>query len=49
MIVFYVVLFEVGILFVEELEIYGSDDSCLLMFGMVSYMFGMEMFGGLFG
>lgn len=48
-IVYYVVLLEVGIILEVELEIYGFDDSCLLMFGMVIYILGMEMFGGLLG
>lgn len=48
-IVFYVVLIEVGIILEVEFEMYGFDESWFLMLGMVLYMLGMEMLGGLFG
>jgi transketolase len=45
----YAALAEVGIIPVEELETYGSDDSRLPMSGMASYTPGMEISGGSLG
>lgn len=48
-IAFYAALAEVGILDVEELATYGSDDSRLPMSGMSTYTPGMEISGGSLG
>ncbi|KUI31071.1 transketolase [Mycobacterium sp. IS-1496] len=45
----YAALAEAGIVEVEELESYGSDDSRLPMSGMASYTPGMEISGGSLG
>lgn len=45
----YAALAEAGIISVEELETYGSDDSRLPMSGMASYTPGMEISGGSLG
>ncbi|ANW66537.1 transketolase [Mycobacterium sp. djl-10] len=45
----YAALAEAGIIDVEELETYGSDDSRLPMSGMASYTPGMEISGGSLG
>jgi transketolase len=45
----YAGLAEAGILDVEELETYGSDDSRLPMSGMATYTPGMEISGGSLG
>jgi transketolase len=45
----YAGLAEAGIIPVEELETYGSDDSRLPMSGMASYTPGMEISGGSLG
>jgi transketolase len=45
----YAALAEAGILSVEELETYGSDDSRLPMSGMSTYTPGMEISGGSLG
>ncbi len=45
----YAALAEAGIIPVEELESYGSDDSRLPMSGMSSYTPGMEISGGSLG
>lgn len=45
----YSALAEAGIVSVEELESYGSDDSRLPMSGMASYTPGMEISGGSLG
>ena len=45
----YAALAEAGILTVEELETYGSDDSRLPMSGMSTYTPGMEISGGSLG
>jgi transketolase len=45
----YAALAEAGIVPVEELETYGSDDSRLPMSGMASYTPGMEISGGSLG
>src|SRR5215218_9078796 len=45
----YAALAEAGIIPVEELETYGSDDSQLPMSGMASYTPGMEISGGSLG
>src|SRR4030095_10367820 len=45
----YAALAEAGIIPVEELETYGSDDSRLPMSGMPSYTPGMEISGGSLG
>ncbi|MBD1542639.1 transketolase [Arthrobacter sp. IA7] len=45
----YAALAEAGILPVEELETYGSDDSRLPMSGMSTYTPGMEISGGSLG
>jgi len=45
----YAALAEAGIIPVEELETYGSDDSRLPMSGMASYTSGMEISGGSLG
>jgi transketolase len=45
----YAALAEAGIIGVEELETYGSDDSRLPMSGMASYTPGMEISGGSLG
>jgi transketolase len=45
----YAALGEAGIIPVEELETYGSDDSRLPMSGMASYTPGMEISGGSLG
>src|SRR5918998_3955998 len=42
----YAALAEAGIIPVEELETYGSDESRLPMSGMASYTPGMEISGG---
>ena len=42
----YAALAEAGIISVEELETYGSDESRLPMSGMASYTPGMEISGG---
>src|SRR3546814_10148686 len=42
-------LIEAGVIDVEELDSYGSDDSRLPMSGMASYTPGMEMSGGSLG
>ncbi|NYT84284.1 transketolase [Pollutimonas harenae] len=45
----YAALIEAGVIAVEELESYGSDDSRLPMSGMASYTPGMEISGGSLG
>src|SRR5918996_1338104 len=45
----YAALAEAGIVPVEELETYGSDDSRLPMSGMATYTPGMEISGGSLG
>jgi transketolase len=45
----YAALIEAGVLEVEELETYGSDDSRLPMSGMATYTPGMEISGGSLG
>lgn len=45
----YAALAEAGIIDVDELETYGSDDSRLPMSGMASYTPGMEISGGSLG
>ena len=45
----YAALAEAGIVPVEELETYGSDDSRLPMSGMTTYTPGMEISGGSLG
>ncbi|SCF29030.1 transketolase [Micromonospora viridifaciens] len=45
----YAALAEAGVVPVEELETYGSDDSRLPMSGMASYTPGMEISGGSLG
>ena len=45
----YAALAEAGIIPVEELETYGSDDSRLPMSGMATYTPGMEISGGSLG
>jgi transketolase len=45
----YAALAEAGIIPVEELQTYGSDDSRLPMSGMASYTPGMEISGGSLG
>jgi transketolase len=45
----YAALAEAGIISVDELETYGSDDSRLPMSGMASYTPGMEISGGSLG
>ena len=45
----YAALAEAGIVPVEELETYGSDDSRLPMSGMSTYTPGMEISGGSLG
>lgn len=45
----YAALAEAGIISVEELETYGSDESRLPMSGMASYTPGMEISGGSLG
>ena len=45
----YAALAEAGIVGVEELDTYGSDDSRLPMFAMASYTPGMEISGGSLG
>jgi transketolase len=45
----YAALVEAGIIPVEELETYGSDESRLPMSGMASYTPGMEISGGSLG
>lgn len=45
----YAALAEAGIITVEELETYGSDESRLPMSGMASYTPGMEISGGSLG
>ncbi|MEK8027057.1 MAG: hypothetical protein RLY78_3691 [Pseudomonadota bacterium] len=45
----YAAMLEAGILPVEELETYGSDDSRLPMSGMATYTPGMEISGGSLG
>ncbi|BCI52273.1 transketolase [Mycolicibacterium litorale] len=45
----YAALAEAGIIEVDELESYGSDDSRLPMSGMASYTPGMEISGGSLG
>src|SRR4029077_5321450 len=45
----YAALAEAGIIPVEELETYGSDESRLPMSGMASYTPGMELSGGALG
>src|SRR6476660_3104267 len=45
----YAALAEAGIIPVEELETYGSDDSRLPMSGMSTYTPGMEISGGSLG
>ena len=46
---FYAALAEAGIIPVDELETYGSDDSRLPMSGMSTYTPGMEISGGSLG
>ncbi|MGW5106033.1 transketolase [Nocardia sp. NPDC004123] len=46
---FYAALAEAGIVPIEELETYGSDDSRLPMSGMSTYTPGMEISGGSLG
>lgn len=46
---FYAALAEAGIIPVEEMETYGSDDSRLPMSGMSTYTPGMEISGGSLG
>ncbi|WP_159983264.1 MULTISPECIES: transketolase [unclassified Novosphingobium] len=45
----YAALIEAGVIPLEELETYGSDDSRLPMSGMASYTPGMEISGGSLG
>jgi transketolase len=45
----YAALIEAGVVPLEELETYGSDDSRLPMSGMASYTPGMEISGGSLG
>ena len=45
----YAALAEAGIVPIEELQTYGSDDSRLPMSGMASYTPGMEISGGSLG
>ena len=45
----YAALVEAGVIPMDELETYGSDDSRLPMSGMASYTPGMEMSGGTLG
>ena len=45
----YAALIEAGVISIEELETYGSDDSRLPMSGMATYTPGMEMSGGSLG
>jgi transketolase len=45
----YAALIEAGVIPVEELETYGTDDSRLPMSGMAAYTPGMEMSGGSLG
>ena len=45
----YAALAEAGIIPVEELDTYGSDDSRLPMSGMATYTPGMEISGGSLG
>lgn len=45
----YAALIEAGVIALEELETYGSDDSRLPMSGMASYTPGMEISGGSLG
>ena len=45
----YAALIEAGVIPVEELETYGSDDSRLPMSGMATYTPGMEISGGSLG
>lgn len=45
----YAALIEAGVIPLEELETYGSDDSRLPMSGMASYTPGMEVSGGSLG
>lgn len=45
----YAVLIEAGVIPLDELETYGSDDSRLPMSGMASYTPGMEITGGSLG
>lgn len=45
----YAALIEAGVVPVEELETYGSDDSRLPMSGMATYTPGMEISGGSLG
>jgi transketolase len=45
----YAALAEAGIIAVDELETYGSDESRLPMSGMASYTTGMEISGGSLG
>ena len=45
----YAALAEAGIIPLEELDTYGSDDSRLPMSGMASYTPGMEISGGSLG
>lgn len=45
----YAALLEAGVLPMEELETYGSDDSRLPMSGMAAYTPGMEITGGSLG
>src|SRR6188768_2350315 len=45
----YAALAEAGIIPIEELDTYGSDDSRLPMSGMASYTPGMEISGGSLG
>jgi transketolase len=45
----YAALAEAGIIDVDELDTYGSDDSRLPMSGMASYTTGMEISGGSLG
>ncbi len=48
-IAFYAALIEAKIIPEDELETYGSDDSCLPMSGMATYTPGMEISGGSLG
>jgi transketolase len=48
-IAFYAALIEAGVIPVEELQTYGSDDSRLPMSGMAAYTPGMEISGGSLG
>lgn len=45
----YAALIEAGVIPIDELETYGSDDSRLPMSGMASYTPGMEISGGSLG